>query len=124
MTDLPMAHSPGKFEGELDLTRKIHELCGDSSWLDEEESIEGGGWYGLLALKSDEDFADWTGITADEAAYLKSRSGLILYEDEQGFVWGTYYCSREDLDAAWAHVQVHADRAYALQRTGIEFREV
>lgn len=81
---------PGKYEGETMLTPYLHELS-MAGCDDETGDVSEGGWYGLLRgpFRSEGPFADVTptaDLTADERAYLSQLAGVILCEDENGFV--------------------------------------
>ena len=94
---------PGKFEGELYATRYAYEQTLDGC-SDDLGEVDGFGWYARFSDK------------------IKGRGPfhIILQEDSQGFVYGTYYDTETDLDAAWADLETeYADYCESLQ----EFEE-
>lgn len=91
---------PGKFEGESALTFLAYqhignadETTGATDWFrrpfnfDTDGAVENALAYGYCRQCVDEALAD-------------DSYGLSLVEDEQGFVWLTYYETSGDLDAA------------------------
>jgi hypothetical protein len=103
---LRMADGPGKFEGELLVSERLHDFVADNG-VDDEASAEGWGWYGLIRAGS---FGGgWHGmlardgfeLTEAESDYLASHVGAIIYESSSGFVSVAYYETSRELDAAW-----------------------
>jgi len=100
MNDLPMASSPGKFEGELRIAELLYE---QGNFDDETGIIQDTGWYGLIldplsALEGLE-------LTPAEARFLNDLAGVILYENDLGFVSATYYHTKDQVNKAWDEVQ-------------------
>lgn len=75
---------PGKFEGGLYATTYAYDKAADC--LGESDNY---GWYGLFSGK------------------IKGRGPfhIIVREDSQGFVSGTYYDTEADLAAAWSDLE-------------------
>lgn len=82
----------GKFEGSGELGEKIHELIGDSSFLDEElGDVQGFGWFGLLVN---------TRVPGHRGAVH-----AIVSEDNQGFFDVTVYPSAAAARKAWKEIE-------------------
>jgi hypothetical protein len=77
----------GKYEGELYATRYISE---NSEWCNDQlGECESFGWYGK-----------WSGAIRGRGPFH-----VIIYEDNNGFVGGTYYKDKKALDAAWSALE-------------------
>ena len=78
----------GKFEGELYATKYAYE-SGLDSCDDEIGEVDGFGWYGCFSDK------------------IKGRGPfhIILHENSQGFVTGSYYDTAGDLGTAWSALE-------------------
>ncbi len=83
----------GKFEGELYATKYAYEstLDGCSEELGDSETF---GWYATFSDK------------------IKGRGPfhIIVSENSQGFVSGTYYDTAEELAAAWQALETKYDQ--------------
>ena len=85
---------PGKFEGELYITRYAHENP------DEEiGSVDELNWFGRFSGK------------------VKGRGPfhIITEENSQGFVWGKLYDSEKEMMKAWHEVEREYDQFYEQQ---------
>lgn len=88
---------PGKFEGELHVTRFAHDNP------DEEiGSVDELGWFGYLSGK------------------IKGRGPfhIITQEDSQGFVYGQMYDSKEKLLKKWRSIEKEYERYYEQNGEG------
>lgn len=92
---------PGKFEGELYITRYVY----DEGFYDEELGDVGGfGWYGLI-----------------DGMNIKGR-GLfygIISENNFGFVSGQWFKDRKEMKNKWAEIE----EAYSEFEEGEEEEE-
>lgn len=60
-------------------------------------SVDEGGWYGKIGFSlKDESCLRPMGVTAGYA---------IIREDDQGFVYVSYYDAREEIEEAWAEIE-------------------
>lgn len=77
---------PGKYEGELFLTRRVFE---DGSFDDEIGDVENFGWYGLF-----------NGLT------IKGQGPFygIISENNQGFVSGAWYKTEKEMKDKWDEI--------------------
>ena len=116
---LRMVEGPGKFEGELELTRILWDLT-LAGWGDDEVGAEGSGNYILLKFFAYDlvngialpriltDLRDYgVDLTPEEEALLNSHAGVILHESagNDGFVFGDYYETGEELSSTWSHLE-------------------
>jgi hypothetical protein len=86
-TDLNQSYGPGKFNTLRDVY--FYNIANDGGCDDECGSVpENGMWYGLI-------------YGPFEHPRLKDVTGVILIEDDQGFVNTVCYESKEVLDNIW-----------------------
>jgi hypothetical protein len=114
---------PGKFEGEPAETFMAYEqaMLGNTDASTGESDMPGSmtDWLrSPLNLDADSDvvraaIAYGYCPTCVEAAGKDIAGGIAIYENEQGFVYGTSYATREEFDAALAAAEVE-DEAEAL----------
>lgn len=85
---------PGKFEGELYVTRYAHENPDD-----EIGSVDELNWFGRFSGK------------------VKGRGPfhIITEENSQGFVWGKLYDTEKEMMKAWHEVEREYDQFYEQQ---------
>lgn len=96
----------GKYEGELQLVERLHELSGDGSWTDDELFDESFGWWGLF-----------TDLTSEAVGgNIGDTKAVILHESNNGFVSGEYFASDGDAKARWAELQ----REYGESDDGVD----
>lgn len=97
-------YGPGKFNTILD--QYVYTVSLDGG-CDEEETY-GDSWYGIMrngrTIFRDHDPLLET-LNAAEQEQLTSSTGVIIYQDSQGFVYVDYYASKEALESAWAKIQ-------------------
>ncbi len=101
---------PGKFEGEMLVTSFIWDMSLNGGADEEAGDVETMGWYGLMKGKLVEAAkfgAKEQGmkLTPDEVKFLRSRAGVILSEDSNGFVGADYYQTEKALEEAWKEIQ-------------------
>jgi hypothetical protein len=80
----------GKFEGEVKLTRRLHEMDEDDEIGDAESA---SGNHRLYLRLSDSDF--------DPGETIGPTRAAILTENADGFVFGRYFESDDAAQAAW-----------------------
>lgn len=110
---IPKARSPGKFEGELELCSVLWAAAG--SWGETGIGGEGFGYYIVLRLgpgvaKDLEPIAQEVlgrHLTQAERRSIGETAGVIMYEQEQGFVYCTYYDTKEELDREEESLESH-----------------
>ena len=101
---LTLADSPGKLEGELAVTRLAWDL-GLYGFSDGEcgAHVLMRGGADLIAAREE------TGLevvlNVEDEAFLRAQAGVILREDDSGFVWGAWYETRGALDAEWDRIE-------------------
>jgi hypothetical protein len=100
-------YGPGKFNTILDAY--VYELTLQGGCDDETGSVqENGEWYGLMrngrTIFQDHDPLLET-LNAAEQELLTESAGVIVTEDDQGFVSVNYYATAAELNAAWAEVE-------------------
>ena len=105
------AYGPGKFDTILDAYVYVVTLDGGCD--DELGDSSFGGWYGMMrngrSIFRDHDPLLET-LNDDEQDKLTSCAGVIVFEDNLGFVTVRYYDTDEDLDRAWAEIcELHDD---------------
>lgn len=105
---------PGKFDSDLDAA--LYELTLDGGADEEVGDAQDFGWYGLLDADGESLIDDLRGMGAeldeDDYQFLKKQAGVILFENSQGFVEGTYFQKEEDLKKAWEELQQEAEEFY------------
>ena len=99
----------GKFEGGLYIDQYAFDITLDG--VDDEigDISEDGIWYGKIYRGTDTIYSlikkrmddDEDKMTPDEEEYLADVVGIIVSEDDQGFVNVDYYESDEDLKKDW-----------------------
>lgn len=98
-------YGPGKFNTILD--QYVYTVSLDGGADEEESSGNGDGWYGIMrhgyTIFRDHD-PMLESLNEDEQEQLTSSAGVILREDSQGFVYVTYYDTKEELEADWAEI--------------------
>jgi hypothetical protein len=109
-----LVDGPGKFEGELLISERLHEFVEDNG-VDEDMPLgDGMGWYGLIRAGS---FGGrWYGmlclggfeLTEAESDFLADQVGAILHEDSDGFVSARYFETTREINKAWASIQRRA----------------
>jgi hypothetical protein len=92
--------TPGKFEGQLELTQALYDL-GVSEGADDEESVGEGTWYGLFLRLSSLDF--------DGRSIGKVRAA-IMYEDSYGFVTARYFTTDNAAQKKWKAMVADMER--------------
>ena len=112
--EIRMAPSPGKFEGETELTRILWECSLEGSWADEQIDGPNGETAELICgpISAGEVKATLRGVlsadeldlTDAELSELNTTAGVILTSDSQGFVYGRWFDHAETLEAAWAEI--------------------
>ena len=100
-------YGPGRYHLKLDayVHQVALEVGGD---LEIGSAAEADGHYTLMRDGStvflDEDpFCE--GLCAEEAIFLHGLAGLIIREDNQGFVHVSYFRNPDDLEVEWAQVE-------------------
>ena len=99
----------GKFEGGLYIDQYAFDITLDG--VDDEigDVSEQGIWYGKIYRGTDTIYSlikakieeDEEKLTPEEEEYLADVIGIIVSEDDQGFVNVDYYESDEDLKKDW-----------------------
>ena len=99
----------GKFEGGLYIDRYAFDISLDG--VDDEigDISEQGVWYGKISRGTDTIYSliktkmeeDEDTLTPEEEEYLADVIGIIVSEDDQGFVNVDYYESDKDLKKDW-----------------------
>ena len=103
---------PGKFEGELRISEFIWDLTLEGFEDEELGDVESFGYFAKVSLgpKMLDDVARMareTGVelTPGERQFVKEQAGVILSEDNFGFVSATYFDSKERLDEVWKRLE-------------------
>lgn len=113
-------YGPGKYDAIVD--SYVHALDGEG-WGDEEiGDVSDFGWYGLMS--GDAGFLlepdaipriareEKDRLTPEEMRELKETVGVIIHENDQGFVGVTYYKSAVKLKKAWEKLAEEAEEFY------------
>jgi len=111
------SYGPGKFTNVVD--QYVWGLTGDGADVEAGDSQD-FGWYGLVKL-TDEDVERVVGMAAeakdvltdDEIDLLNESEGVIVSENDQGFVHVEYFDDAADLEDAWNEVEAAAEEFYA-----------
>ena len=94
---------PGKFEGELLIAKPLY--CLSLEGCDDEVGsvAENGYWCGLLygPFHGIDEIEPGVPLTKEEREYLDRIAGVILYENETGFVYVSCYEDPTELERAW-----------------------
>lgn len=69
-------------------------------------STQYGGWHGMIRHLWDDD--------REAMCVGEDISCAILYEDPYGFVFVNLYTTEDEMDAAWAQLEVEEERAVLL----------
>jgi hypothetical protein len=102
-------YGPGKFDTVLDSYVYVVSMDGTDEELGEAETF---GWYGLMyggrdlvdAVESEVEDAD-DELTDAEREQLAAAQGVLLHEDEHGFVGVTYFDTKDELRKEWQAVE-------------------
>jgi hypothetical protein len=94
----------GKFNTVID--SELYAICLDTSWLSDECSCEGLGWYGVIKCNSGETmnkiFAKaGIGLNKSEFELISTAIGVIIHEDTDGFIDVEYYAEPDELGEMW-----------------------
>ena len=119
--ELPLARSPGKFEGEL----RISEFVWDLSMQGYESAALGDvqdfGYYSLIPLGPEavDDVAKQAReanveLTPAERQFIHENAGAIAREDNNGFVYVQYFDSKKTLNRSWSKLE--DEYAHFLER--------
>lgn len=109
---LPMARSPGKFEGELRISEFVWDLTLEGFADEELGDVQDFGYYSLVSLGPEavDDIARAAReanveLTPAERQLIRENSGAIVSEDNYGFVHVEYYDSKKKLDQSWSRLE-------------------
>ncbi len=104
------SYGPGKFNTIVD--SYVYDLAGNGCDEEGGDVQENGTWYGLMrdTFKLEGPFVDFTpeqlaNMTQAERELLTTTAGVIISEDDQGFVTVEYFDTAEQLEAAWSEVE-------------------
>jgi len=113
---------PGKFEGESAETFLAHAL-GDPD--DELGSVQDFGHYerhdfplrveGTFEVDEAREYGYCDGCIADAIETFAGEGGIVVEENDQGFVTGTLFANRVKLDEAWSRLRDEAIEAAGPQ---------
>lgn len=106
MTDGIRPYGPGKFNTILDAY--VYDVSMDGAEVECGSVDENGVWYGVMrhghTIFKDGD-PSLEELTPAERDLLMHCAGVILSENDQGFVSVEYFDTMEELDAAWAEIE-------------------
>lgn len=107
----------GKFSGPLEEAIYVASLDGGPD--EEIGDAQDFGWYGLMRFKKDDEqyFRDLAreehiDLTEEDYEIIRSHAGAIIYQNQSGFVFVSYYKDKDDLEDAWNEVVSEADKFY------------
>jgi hypothetical protein len=98
-------YGPGKFDTMLDAA--VYQLSLDGADEEAGDVSEVGFWSGLMyngeIMSQELEISKETNTTREERAYLakEGQAGVILTENDQGFVNVSYFKNKKDLKDAW-----------------------
>jgi predicted nucleic acid-binding OB-fold protein len=118
------SYGPGKYDSIVD--SYVHALDSEG-WGDEEiGDVQDFGWYGLMGpaeagflLEPDAvpriAREEKDELTLEERKELRDVIGVIIEENDQGFVGVTYFTSKTKLKKAWEKLAADAEEFYQEQ---------
>jgi hypothetical protein len=118
------SYGPGKYNSIVD--SYVHALDTEG-WGDEEiGDVQDFGWYGLMGPMEAGELLEPDAVpriareekdqlTPEERRELKETVGVIIEENDQGFVGVTYYKSKKQLKKAWDKIAEDAEEFYKEQ---------
>ena len=101
------AHSPGKFEGEMLISELLHDEALGWGSGDELGDVQDFGHYQRIEVDADlaDDLDKKHGLTEKEYNFIKDHAGVIINEDNYGFVYVTWYRTKKMLDKIWSGIE-------------------
>lgn len=107
----------GKFDSNLDAA--LYELTLDGG--DEETGdVSEMGWYAVLLRGGPslaDELSDANDISQEELDDLRASAGVIVEENDQGFVSVSYYDTKKQLDEEWKTYEDDADEFWDASET-------
>jgi len=111
------SYGPGKFDNIID--SYVYALSGEGWTTEEVGDVGDFGWYGWFelgpeALKRTEEIAadERDRLDPEERELIRESYGVILSEDEQGFVSVDYFDTEKELKRRWAKIEAEAEEFY------------